>query len=166
MAHLKIGENTVNTIGNLPSVGSEAPAFTLVTTDLKEVSLKDYAGKNVLMNIFPSVDTSVCAKSVREFNKRAAAVNDTVVLCISKDLPQAHRRFCAAEGIDKVVSLSDFRNKGFAKSYGTEMVDGVMAGYHARAIVVINKQGKVIYTELVPVIGQEPNYEAALNALK
>lgn len=166
MAHLKIGENTVNTIGSLPSVGAEAPAFTLVTTDLKEVGLKDYSGKNILMNIFPSVDTSVCAKSVREFNKRAAAANNTVVLCISKDLPQAHRRFCAAEGIDKVVSLSDFRNKGFAKSYGTEMVDGVMAGYHARAIVVINKQGKVIYTELVPVIGQEPNYEAALNALK
>jgi thiol peroxidase len=136
-----------------------------VGNDLKEVSLKDHAGKNVVLNIFPSVDTRVCATSVREFNKRAAGLQNTVVLCISKDLPFAMRRFCGAEGIDKVVTLSDFRNRGFTDSYGVEMVDGGMAGLMARAIVVIDLQGKIKYTELVPVIGQEPNYDAALNAI-
>ena len=165
MAQTKLGDNTVNTNGDLPVAGSSAPDFTLTGIDLKESSLKDYAGKNIILNIFPSIDTSVCATSVREFNKRASSLTDTVVLCISKDLPFAFKRFCGAEGIDKVSSLSDFRNKGFSKNYGVEMTDGVMAGLFARAIVVVSKEGKVKYTELVPTIGQEPDYEAALKAI-
>jgi thioredoxin-dependent peroxiredoxin len=165
MATTHLGTTPVQTSGSLPLVGSTAPDFTLVNTDLKDVSLKDYAGKKLVLNIFPSIDTGVCATSVREFNKRAASLSDTVVLCISKDLPFAMKRFCGAEGISSVVTVSDFRNKGFAKSYGVEMVDGALAGLHARAVVVVDKQGKVSYTELVPAIGQEPNYEAALQAL-
>jgi thioredoxin-dependent peroxiredoxin len=166
MAQTKLGENVVNTAGNLPAVGSSAPEFTLVGNDLKEVKRSNYAGKNIVLNIFPSIDTSVCATSVREFNKRASAFTDTVVLCISKDLPFAFKRFCGAEGINNVVTLSDFRNKGFSKDYGVEMMDGGMAGLDARAIVVLDKQGKIKYNELVPTIGQEPNYDAALNALQ
>jgi thioredoxin-dependent peroxiredoxin len=165
MAQTKLGENVVNTMGDLPAVGSSAPSFTLTGIDLKDVNLDDYAGKRVILNIFPSIDTRVCAMSVREFNKRAASLPDTVILCVSKDLPYAFRRFCGAEGIDKVVSLSDFRSKTFAQNYGLEMSDGGMAGLFARAIVVIDKQGKVIYTELVPVIGQEPDYEKAIQSL-
>jgi thioredoxin-dependent peroxiredoxin len=165
MAQTKLGDLVVNTSGDLPAIGTTAPDFTLVTNDLKELSLKDFSGKNVVLNIFPSVDTSVCAMSVREFNKRAASVDNTVVVCVSKDLPYAFRRFCGAEGIDKVVTLSDYRNKGFSKNYGVEMLGGRMEGLHARAIVVIDPAGKVKYTELVPVIGQEPNYDGALNAL-
>jgi thiol peroxidase len=166
MAQTKLGENTVNTNGNLPPIGSLANDFTLTGTDLKDVSLGNFAGKSIILNIFQSVDTRVCALSVREFNKHAAALEDTVVLCISKDLPFAFKRFCGAEGIDKVVTLSDFKSKGFSKNYGVEMIDGGMAGLLARAIVVIDKHGKVVHTELVPVIGQEPNYEAALDAAK
>lgn len=165
MAQTKLGDNTVNTSGSLPPVGATAPDFSLAATDLKDVSLKEYAGKNVILNIFPSIDTRVCAMSVREFNKRATGVKNTVVLSVSKDLPFAHKRFCAAEGIENVVMLSDFRNKSFSNNYGTEMTDGGMAGLHARAIVVIDPSGKVKHTELVPVIGQEPNYDAAIKAL-
>lgn len=165
MATTHLGTTPVQTSGSLPLVGSTAPDFTLVNTDLKDVSLKDYAGKKLVLNIFPSIDTGVCATSVREFNKRAASLSDTVVLCISRDLPFAMKRFCGAEGISSVVTVSDFRNKGFAKNYGVEMMDGALAGLHARAVVVVDKQGKVSYTELVPAIGQEPNYEAALKAL-
>ena len=165
MAQTHLGENIVNTNGELPAVGATAPDFTLVGNDLKDVHLKQFAGKSVVLNIFPSVDTRVCATSVREFNKRAASLSDTVVLCISKDLPFAMKRFCGAEGINKVITLSDFRNKDFTKSYGVEMVDGGMKGLMARAIVVLDKNGKVIYNELVPVIGQEPNYDAALKAI-
>lgn len=155
----------MNTLGDLPSIGSTAPDFTLVGNDLKDVALKSYADKNVVLNIFPSVDTSTCATSVREFNKRAASLTDTVVLCISKDLPFAMRRFCGAEGIDKVHTLSDFRNLGFSKDYGMEMIDGGMQGLFARSIVVVGKDGKVKHTELVPLIGQEPDYDAALQAI-
>lgn len=165
MAQTKLGENVVNTSGNLPSVGSSAPDFTLTGLDLKDVKLKNFAGKNVILNIFPSVDTGVCATSVREFNKRAASLTNTVVLCISKDLPFAMKRFCGAEGIDKVVSLSDFRNKGFSTSYGVEMTDGGLTGLFARVVIVVGADGQVKYTELVPSIGQEPNYDAALKAL-
>ncbi len=165
MAQTKLGENTVNTSGNLPMVGSTAPDFTLTGNDLKDISSKNFSGKNVVLNIFPSIDTGVCSTSVREFNKRAASLNNTVVLCISKDLPFAMKRFCGAEGIDKVVTLSDFRNKGFSKSFGMEMIDGGMAGFFARSVVVVGSDGKVKYTELVPSIGQEPNYDAALKAL-
>jgi thioredoxin-dependent peroxiredoxin len=166
MAQTKLGETVVNLNGNLPPVGSEAPDFTMTGIDLKEVQLRDFIGKNIVLNIFPSIDTRVCAMSVREFNKRAASLPETVVINISKDLPYAFRRFCGAEGIDKVVSLSDFRDKGFSKNYGVEMMDSVMEGLFARCIVVIDKQGKIAYTELVPVIGNEPNYDEALNAVR
>lgn len=166
MAQTKLGENTVNLSGNLPPVGASAPDFSLAGADLKDMSLKDYAGKNLVLNIFPSVDTRVCAMSAREFNKRAANIENCLVICVSKDLPFAQKRFCAAEGISNIIMLSDFRDKGFSKDYGIEMLDGGMANLHARAIVVIDPNGKVKYTELVPVIGQEPNYDAALAAIK
>ncbi|MCU0419469.1 MAG: thiol peroxidase [Cyclobacteriaceae bacterium] len=165
MAITHLGTTPVQTSGELPRVGAMAPDFQLVNTDMNEVSLQDFGGKNIVLNIFPSIDTGVCATSVREFNKRAAALQDTVVVCVSKDLPFAMKRFCGAEGIDKVVTVSDFRNKGFSKNYGVEMLEGALAGLDARAVVVINKERKVAYTELVPAIGQEPNYEAALTAL-
>jgi thiol peroxidase len=166
MAQTKLGEAIVNTNGTLPAVGSSASNFTLTGTDFNEVSLNDYKGKNIVLNIFPSIDTRVCAMSVREFNKRASSLNNTVILSISKDLPPAFKRFCAAEGIENVVPLSDFRNKGFSKGYGVEMTDGNLAGLFARAIVVLDTNLKVIHTELVPAIGQEPDYEAALKALQ
>jgi len=165
MAQTKLGENTVTTLGGLPTVGSIAPDFTLVDNTLKNVTLKDFKGKKVILNIFPTVDTRVCATSVREFNKRATSLNNTVVVSISKDLPYAFRRFCGAEGIENVVTLSDFRNQGFSKSYGMEMIDGGMMGLFARAIVVIDESGIVKHIELVPSIGQEPNYDDALKAL-
>ncbi|PZR39821.1 MAG: thiol peroxidase [Azospira oryzae] len=165
MSQTKLGDNTVNTNGNLPSVGSTAPSFTLTGNDLKDVTSASFEGKNVVLNIFPSIDTNVCATSVREFNKRAASLNDTVVLSISKDLPFAMKRFCGAEGITNVITLSDFRNPDFGKQYGVQLIDGGMNGLYARAIVVIDKQGKVKYTELVPAIGQEPDYDSALKAI-
>jgi thioredoxin-dependent peroxiredoxin len=166
MAQTKLGDNIVEIEGDLPKIGEPAPDFKLAGTDFKEVSPKDYVGKNVILNIFPSIDTRVCATSVREFNKLATTVADTVVLSISKDLPFAHKRFCAAEGIDQVILLSDFLNKGFSKNYGVLMTTGGFTGLHARAIVVIDKKGIVRHTELVPTIGQEPDYQAALGAIK
>jgi thioredoxin-dependent peroxiredoxin len=165
MAETKLGESTVHTSGELPPAGASAPDFLLTNADLKDVSLRDFSGKNVILNIFPSVDTRVCAMSVREFNKRATQAENTVVLCISKDLPFAQKRFCAAEGISNIVMLSDFRDNGFSETYGVEMTDGGMAGLHARAIVVIDSKGKVKHSELVPAIGQEPNYDAAYQAI-
>lgn len=165
MAKTKLGDSVVNTSGELPAVGSSAVPFTMTGNDLKDVSLSNYAGKKIVLNIFPSIDTRVCATSVREFNKRAASLQNTVVLCIAKDLPFAMTRFCAAEGIDRVVTLSDFRNYGFGKTYGVELVDGGFKGLFARAIVVLDERGVVKHTELVSTIGQEPNYDAALAAL-
>jgi thioredoxin-dependent peroxiredoxin len=165
MAQTKLGEQLVNTNGELPAVGTTAPDFVLSGTDLKDITLKQFAGKNVVLNIFPSVDTSTCATSVRQFNKKVAALNDTIVLCVAKDLPFAMRRFCGAEGIDRVMLTSDFRNRGFSKDYGMEFIDGNFAGLFARAIVVINKEGKITHTEVVPFIGDEPNYDAALAAI-
>jgi thioredoxin-dependent peroxiredoxin len=165
MALTKLGENVVNTNGNLPAVGAAAPTFTLVANDLTDVKLESFAGKNVVLNIFPSIDTRVCAMSVREFNKRAASYPNTVVLCIAKDLPFAMRRFCGVEGIDKAITLSDFRNREFGTTYGVELIDGGFKGLLARAIVVIDPTGKVKHTELVPSINQEPNYDNALSAL-
>ncbi len=165
MAQVLLGPNAVNTNSDLPAIGTSAPDFILVTADLKNISLADYAGKNVVLNIFPSIDTNVCAASVHEFNKRAASLHDTVVLCVAKDLPFAMKRFCGAEGIDKVFLLSDFRNKGFSKNYGVELIDGAFEGLDARAIIVIDKQRKIKYTELVPQIGEEPNYDAAIKAI-
>lgn len=166
MAQTKLKDVTVNTNGDLPKIGSSAIPFKLTAIDLKEITLGDFSEKNVILNIFPSIDTSTCATSVREFNKRASSLPDTVVLCISKDLPFAHRRFCGAEGIDKVISLSDYRNEGFSKDYGVELIDGNFKGLDARAIIVINKEGKIVHTELVPSISNEPNYEQAINSLK
>jgi thiol peroxidase len=165
MALTKLGPIDANTVGDLPAIGSSAADFVLTANDMKDISLKDFAGKNVVLNIFPSVDTGVCATSVREFNKRVAAIDNTVVLCISKDLPFAQKRFCGAEGIDKAVTLSDFRSRGFGKAYGVELLSSAFAGLFARAVVVIDPKGVVKYTELVPQIGQEPNYEAALKAI-
>lgn len=165
MALTKLGEQQANTSGNLPALNSTAADFTLTGTDMKDIHLRDYAGKNVVLNIFPSVDTSTCASSVREFNKRAASLADTVVLNIAKDLPFAMKRFCATEGIKHVYLASDFRNQGFSKDYGVELADTAFAGLFARAIVVINKQGKVVHTQLVPQIGDEPDYDSALSAI-
>lgn len=165
MALTKLGPNDANTVGDLPAIGSSAVDFTLTANNMKDVTLNDFAGKNVVLNIFPSVDTSTCATSVREFNKRVASKDNTVVLCISKDLPFAQKRFCGAEGIDRALTLSDFRNRGFGKTYGVELTSSSFAGLFARAVVVIDATGKVKYTELVPQIGEEPNYEAALKSI-
>ncbi|HYG04041.1 MAG TPA: thiol peroxidase [Chryseosolibacter sp.] len=166
MAQTKLGDLIVNTSGNLPAIGTPAPDFRLAKTDMSETTLKDYAGQQLILNIFPSIDTRVCAMSVREFNKRVASLDNTVVLCIAKDLPFAFKRFCGAEGIENVISLSDFRNKGFAKAYGVDLLDGPFEGLHARAIVVIDEQGKVKHTELVSAIGNEPDYKAAIASLR
>jgi thiol peroxidase len=160
------GELKINVGGELPAVGSVASDFTLVKGDLSEVSLKDFKGKKVLLNIFPSIDTGVCAASVRQFNKDAAGLENTVVLGVSVDLPFAAGRFCAAEGIDNVVTVSAFRNPEFAANYGVLMVDGPLKGLLARSVVVVDADGKVAYAELVPEVTQEPNYNAALAALK
>ncbi len=164
-AQTKLGPNTANLIGNLPAIGSVAPAFTLTANDMSDKSLNDFSGKNIILNIFPSVDTGVCATSTRKFNQYLATLENTVVLCISKDLPFAQKRFCGTEGIDKAITLSDFRDRGFGKAYGVELTNSSFVGLFARAIVVIDPSGKVKYTELIPQIGEEPNYEAALKAL-
>jgi thiol peroxidase len=160
------GELKVNVAGNLPAVGSIAPDFTLVKSDLSEVSLKNLAGKTVILNIFPSLDTGVCATSVRRFNKEAATLKNTEILAVSMDLPFAAGRFCSVEGIDKVHSASAFRNLEFAKDYGVLMSDGPLKGLLARSVVVIDAQGKVIYTQLVSETTTEPDYEAALAIVK
>lgn len=166
MAKITFKGSPISTVGDLPKAGAAAPAFTLVKTDLSNVSNKDFAGKKVVLNIFPSVDTAVCATSVRTFNKKAADLPGTVVLCVSKDLPFAHKRFCAAEGIDQVHSVSSFRGLDFGVDYGVTMTDGPLAGLFARAVVVLGADGKVVYSELVPEIAQEPNYDKALAAAK
>lgn len=165
MAQVTFTGNPVNLNGNLPEVGSQAPDFVLVKGDLSEVNLSDFKGKNVVLNIFPSIDTGVCAASVRRFNKDAAAINNTVVLGVSADLPFASGRFCGAEGIENVITLSTFRNPEFANNYGILMSDGPLKGLLARAVVVINPEGKIIYKELVPEIAQEPDYESAINSI-
>ncbi len=160
------GTTKVNTSGELPAKGTAAPDFTLVKSDLSEVSLKDLKGKKVILNIFPSVDTGTCAASVRRFNKEAASLPNTVVLAVSADLPFAAGRFCTTEGIENVHPASVFRNPEFAKNYGNLMADGPLKGLLARSVVVIDGDGKVVYTELVPEVTEEPNYESALNAVK
>jgi thioredoxin-dependent peroxiredoxin len=165
MALTKLGPVDANTIGSLPAVGSPAPEFILSGNDMKDVHSNEFVGKKIILNIFPSIDTSTCATSVREFNKRVAALDNTMILCISKDLPFAQKRFCGTEGIDKAITLSDFRSRGFGKTYGVELLDSNFAGLFARAVVVIGADGKVKHTELVPKIGQEPNYDAALSAI-
>ena len=166
MASITLGGKPSNTIGNLPNVGAEAPNFIAITRDFKSISLDDLKGKKIILNIFPSVDTGICATSVRTFNKRASSLGNTSIVCLSMDLPFAQQRFCGAEGIEQVIVASGFRDGGaFGKDYGVQIIDGGFQGLYARAIVVINELGKVVYTELVPEIGQEPNYDAAISSL-
>jgi thioredoxin-dependent peroxiredoxin len=165
MAKITLRGTPAETNGELPEKGGMAPDFQLIKTDLQPISLADFKGKRVILNIFPSVDTGVCATSVREFNKRAGALNNTEVVCVSRDLPFAFSRFCGAEGIDKVMAASDFRSDEFSKNYGTLMTSGPLAGLHARSVVVIDEAGKVAHVELVSDIVNEPDYEAAFSAL-
>ncbi|MGE0787795.1 MAG: thiol peroxidase [Sandaracinaceae bacterium] len=164
MADLTFKGNPVHTNAALPTVGSQAPAFTLVKQDLSEASLASFEGKKKVLNVFPSIDTGICAKSVKTFHEKAGARTDAVVLNISKDLPFAAKRFCGAEGVENAVTLSAFRSK-FASDYGLEMTDGPMKGLCARAVVVLDANDKVTYVELVDDIVHEPNYDAALAAL-
>ncbi len=166
MAKITLKGNEINTSGELPAVGTQAPDFVLTKTDLSDVSLADLSGKRVILNIFPSIDTDVCAASVRHFNADANSLENTVVLCISQDLPFAHARFCGAEGLDNVESVSELRNLDFGANYGVRIVDGPLAGLLARAIVILDETGQVVYTEQVPEIVQEPNYDAALSSIQ
>lgn len=165
MARITLQGNPIQTVGELPALGSQAPPFTLTRTDLSDCTLADFAGQTVILNIFPSIDTSVCAASVRRFNAEASSLARTVVLCVSADLPFAHQRFCEGEGLTQVIPLSVFRAPEFGKRYGVTIADGPIAGLLARAIVIINPEGKIIYTEQVPEITREPDYGAALRAL-
>ncbi len=165
MAKITLKGTPINTSGSLPLKGSKAPDFKLVKSDLGSLSLSEIKGKKLILNIFPSLDTSVCASSVRKFNQLAAGKTNTVVLAISKDLPFAHGRFCTTEGITNVTTLSGFRDSAFGKAYGIDIVDGPMAGLYGRSVVVVDEKGIVTYTELVPEITQEPDYDKALAAL-
>ena len=160
-----LGGNPIDVAGNFPQVGQTATIFSLVGADLADVPLKQFSGKRKILNIFPSVDTPTCATSVRNFNKRASELPDTVVLCISVDLPFAQKRFCGAEGLNNVVTLSTMRGREFLKDYGVEIASGPLTGLAARAVVVLDAQNRVLYTELVPEIKNEPNYDAAIKAL-
>lgn len=165
MAQVTLKGMPVQTSGELPAVGAAAPNFTLTKMDLTELSLSELKGKRVVLNIFPSIDTATCAQSVRDFNQRANQVPNSSILCISADLPFAQKRFCGAEGLDQVIPVSDFRNKDFGRKFGVNILDGGLRGLLARAVVVLDENGKVIYHELVSEIGNGPNYEAALKAL-
>ena len=165
MSGTKFKGNPVHVDGHFPKVGDKAPAFKLIAGDLSEKSLADFAGKRKVLNIFPSVDTGVCAASVRHFNKDAAGLKNAVVLCISADLPFAQARFCGAEGIQNVTMLSMMRGRAFLKDYGVAMTDGPLAGLAARAVVVLDEQDKVLHAELVSEIAHEPDYDAALKVL-
>jgi thioredoxin-dependent peroxiredoxin len=165
MATITLGGNAINTTGELPKVGSQAPNFTLVKTDLSTTTLEDYKGTKLVLNIFPSIDTGTCATSVRKFNETASSLENTKVLCISRDLPFAQKRFCGAEGLENVENLSDFKTGSFGKEYGLEIENSVLAGLHSRVVIVLDENGIVKYTEQVPEIADEPNYESALAAL-
>ena len=166
MAKITLKGNPVNTVGTLPAVGQKAPDFKVAKSDLANVGLKDFQGKKVVLNIFPSIDTGVCATSVRKFNQEAAGLAGAVVVGVSRDLPFALKRFCGAEGITNVVTTSDVRDGSFGKAYGVTMVDGPLEGLLSRSIVVLDENGIVKYTEQVPEIAQEPDYAKALAALK
>lgn len=165
MASITLGGKPVHTLGDLPAAGTQAPDVELVRSDLSRAKISDFKGKKVLMNIFPSVNTGVCSASVRQFNQEAAELENTVVLCISRDLPFAQDQFCAAEGIENVVMLSDYRDGRFGQAYQLAMTDGAFEALLSRSVVVLDTSGKVVYTEQVPEIGEEPNYKAALEAL-
>lgn len=165
MANITLKGNAISTKGELPTIGSELKNFTLVNDKLEDKNLNDYKGKKLIFNIFPSIDTGVCAASARKFNQEASSVENTIILNVSKDLPFALGRFCAAEGLDQVETLSDFRGS-FGDDFGVTIENGPLAGLMSRAIIVTNEEGKVIYTEQVPEITQEPDYEKALNTVK
>ncbi len=165
MAKITLKGDAINTSGELPKIGEQAKDFQLVAVDLSSKSFSDYKGKKMILNIFPSVDTGTCAASVRTFNKTASTLENTLVLCISRDLPFAQKRFCGAEGLENVVMLSDFKTGQFGKDYGLEIVDGPLAGLNSRCVVVIDETGKIIYTEQVKETTEEPNYELALASL-
>ena len=165
MATVTLKGTKIHTSGNLPKKGEKAPDFKLTSTELESKSLKDFEGYNLILNIFPSLDTHTCALSVRQFNRQATKLEDTKVLCISRDLPFAMKRFVGNDNVTNVVSLSDYKNGNFGKAYGLEFVDGPLDTLLSRCVVVINKDGEVIYTEQVPEIADEPNYEAAINSL-
>lgn len=165
MANITLGDTPVTTTGELPAIGSKAPDFKVTKTDMTDTTLSDFAGKNIVLNIFPSIATSVCSASVRKFNELAAGKDNTVVVCVSKDLPFAHKNFCEAEGIENVVPTSEYKNTGFSDNYHVKMLNGKFEGLFSRCIVVIDPKGTVVYTEQVPTIGQEPNYDKALAAI-
>lgn len=165
MSTVTLKGQTYSTNGALPEIGSKAPSFNLKKVDLTSTTLEDYNGFNVILNIFPSIDTATCAASVRAFNERASNLENTKVICVSRDLPFAQKRFCGAEGIENVITASDFASGEFGKTYGIELLDGPLHALHARAIVVIDPNGYVKYTELVPEIANEPNYDAAIAAI-
>ena len=165
MAQVTLKGGPVQVNGELPKAGSQAPAFSLVAGNLSDVTLKDFAGKRKVLNIFPSVDTPTCATSVRKFNAQANDIANTVVLCISADLPFAQKRFCGAEGLENVINLSTMRGAEFLKDYGVAIASGPLAGVAARAVVVLDEQNRVLHSELVNEIGSEPNYEAAIASL-
>lgn len=165
MSKITLKGNPVNTYGKLPAKGSKAPGFRLVKSDLGELTLEELKGKKVILNISPSLDTGICAAALRKFNQMAAGMNNTVVLAVTKDLPFAMGRFCSTEGITNVATLSGFRDHSFGKEYGIEIIDGGFAGLYARSIVVIDEKGIVKYTQLVPEIAQEPDYDSVLAAL-
>ncbi|MES2557216.1 MAG: thiol peroxidase [Bacteroidota bacterium] len=165
MASVALRGNPLHTNGDLPVAGTTAPDFNLVQTDLSVVSLSDFHDTRLILNIFPSIDTSTCATSVRQFNQLASKLENTKVLCISRDLPFAQKRFCGAEGLENVLTLSDFDNGAFGKDYGLELIDGKMKGLHARAVIVLDESHTITHVELVPDIKDEPNYDAALAVL-
>ncbi len=165
MATITLKGNTINTIGNLPKVGTKAPNFSLTADNLSKSTLSDYKGSKVILNIFPSLDTGTCAASVRQFNKEASSLKNVKVLCISRDLPFAQARFCGAEGLNNVITLSDFATGKFGKDYGLEIADGPLAHLHSRVVIVLDENGNVTYTQQVPEIVDEPNYKGALKAI-
>ena len=165
MAIITFGGNPIKTNGELPKTNSKAPNFELIKNDLSTANLSEYKGIKLVLNIFPSVDTGVCASSIRKFNEKAGNLVNTKVLCISRDLPFAQKRFCGAEGLENVINLSDFKDGNFGKNYGLEISEGIFSGLHSRVVIVIDENGNIIYTEQVGEIGNEPDYDAALAVL-
>ena len=166
MATITLEGNEIHTTGELPAIGSDAPAFTLTNAEMGETSLADYAGKRVILNVFVAIDTGICAESTRRFNAAVGSLDNTVVLCVSADLPPTLARFCGAENLNNVITLSTFRNPEFGKDYGLTIADGPIRGLNARSVIIIDENGKVIYTEQVPEIAQELDYDAALTKLQ
>ena len=165
MASITLGGNPIHTNGELPTVGTKAADFNLIKTDLGTATLADFNGSRVVLNIFPSIDTGTCAASVRNFNEKASTLSNTKVLCISRDLPFAQKRFCGAEGLEKVINLSDFKDGSFGKNYGLEITDGPLAGLHSRVVIVLDENGTILHAEQVNEIADEPNYDEALAVL-